>query len=249
VCGLAGLLLSPQRRSAATWAQLRAQFTDNLLANARRGRAATGAALVQRDGTVLLHKAPLPPAEFVETREYQDLLHNLNQHSAILLGHTRHPTQGSPLSSYNNHPLHIGNVVGAHNGHIHNDAALFDHFGFPRRGEVDSEVIFRLLNSLDPTLAGLDYLDRVRETAQQLQGPLGVLAVDLRRPRQLLVIKRGVPLSVHVDAATDSWHFSSRYLFLRKTFGPVVILEDNVRPDTAYLFDPALGLGFLRRPL
>ncbi len=228
---------------------MRAQFTDNLLANARRGQAATGAALIQRDGSVRLHKAPLAPEEFVKTEAYRDLLDNLNHESSMLLGHTRHPTQGSPLSPDNNHPLHVGNVVGAHNGHIHNDAALFKTFGFPRRGEVDSEVIFRLVDSLDPSSKGLPYLDQVRDAARQLQGPLGVLAVDLRRPGQLLVIKRGVPLSVHVDPATETWHFSSRYLFLRKTFGPVVILEDNVRPDTAYLFHPILRLGFLRRPL
>lgn len=249
MCGLAGLLLSPRHRSPAAWARLRDQFTANLLANAARGRAATGIALIQRNGTVQVHKAPQDPATFVETPDYQQVLKALNQETTLLIGHTRHPTQGSPTFPDNNHPIFVDHVLGAHNGHIHNDAALFRDAPFQRRGDVDSEIIFHLLEHLEPTPDGMHYLAQVQGITRRLAGRMGVLAVDLRQPERLLIIKRGAPLSIHADPDDGIWHFSSRYLFLRKTFGPIVILQDTLKDEGLYLFDPALTPEFLHQPL
>jgi glucosamine 6-phosphate synthetase-like amidotransferase/phosphosugar isomerase protein len=148
MCGIAAVLLYPQKRAEADWQALREHFTENLLFNEERGEAATGLAIVHEDGQVKLYKRSLPARAFVATEEYQRLLASLNERTTLLLGHTRHPTKGNPDNALNNHPLLAGSFCGIHNGHILNDEALFERWQLPRKGEVDSEVIFRLLDQL-----------------------------------------------------------------------------------------------------
>jgi len=57
--------------------------------------------------------------------------------------HTRMATQGSPENNHNNHPIITGNIVGVHNGVMHNDYNLFQKIGPGRRiAQVDTEAIF-----------------------------------------------------------------------------------------------------------
>ncbi|MFP4344593.1 MAG: class II glutamine amidotransferase [Anaerolineales bacterium] len=231
MCGLAGVLLAPRRRSAADLRHVRRLFVQNLLANEVRGRDATGIALVRTDGEVALHKAPIPASAFVKSTEFERVLSALDNDTLLLLGHARHPTQGSPANNQNNHPLHTGHVVGIHNGHISNDDGLFARFHLPRAAEVDSEVIFRLIDRLPPTASNDDYLDALTSSVHLIDGTLAIIALDLRRPDRLVIVKRGAPLSVHYDRVTEALHLSSRYIFLRKTFGPGILALDEMLPD------------------
>lgn len=250
MCGLAGVLLAPQRRSATDLRHIRQLFVQNLLANEVRGRAATGITLVRANGEIDLHKAPVPASAFITTTAFERVLSALDNDTLLLLGHTRHPTQGSPANNLNNHPLHTGHVVGIHNGHITNDDGLFARFHLPRAAEVDSEIIFRLIDRLIPTTSNTDYLDALTSSVQLIDGTLAIIALDLRRPDRLVVVKRGAPLSVHYDERTAALHLSSRYIFLRKTFGPGILTLDEVLPDpTVALFQrEALAAGALHAP-
>jgi hypothetical protein len=67
----------------------------------------------------------------------------------IILGHCRKATKGKPENLHNNHPLVVGDFVGVHNGGVKNSDYLFKHYKnrFSEQiAEVDSEVIFHLLN-------------------------------------------------------------------------------------------------------
>lgn len=198
-------------------------FTKNLLHNEQRGKIATGAALVQKDGSYNRVKFPMPAAEFVTHPEYQDLLSQLSEHTTCLLGHTREPTKGDPQNNLNNHPLIIEHHIGVHNGHICNDHALFEQHGFPRLAQVDSEIIFRLFNEVPPESPV--YVEELARRASQLQGTFATISIDLRDPCALMVIKHKRPLSVHYHAPWNALSFSSRYVFLRKAFGKGVITE------------------------
>ncbi len=225
MCGLVGILFAPVHRSDSEWRALADIFTANLLANEERGREAAGIALVRSDGNLLLHRAQGPASDLTASPSYQKILAALNGRAMCLLGHTRAPTKGAASNNENNHPILAGNVVGIHNGHIRNDDRLFTHFHLPRRGEVDSEIIFRLLDLLSSSSPPRTYLQDIAWAMSLLEGPLAVLAVNLQTPTRLLVAKDGSPLCVHYEPRWQALFFSSRYAFLRRAFGSHVITE------------------------
>jgi len=156
MCGIAAILLHPQKRSPEIWREIKENLSLNLLFNKERGKEATGLVVVQANGQATAQKLPVPSSKFIELPEYEALLNAVNAKTVLLMGHTRRPTQGSPNDSRNNHPLQAGPVLGVHNGHINNDNELY-------------------------------------------------------------------PLSFHYHPKWKALIFSSRYIFLRKTFGPVAL--------------------------
>ncbi len=239
MCGIAALQLHPQERPAEVWQAIKDTFTRNLLFNEERGRAATGLAVIQADGQVFVQKSQLPASQFVTTPEYHALLNRLNDQTTLLLGHVRHPTKGTPQRNKNNHPLQAGPVFGVHNGHIENDDKLFAAGHYPRRAEVDSEIIFRLLEPLSPAQLNGTYLAKARVNLQQLQGKFTFLSCRQDAPEKLLLVKHQNPLSLHYHTDWQVLIFSSRYLFLRKTFGRIILAEKIPR-DQLMLFDAYL---------
>jgi len=223
MCGIAAFFFCPMPRPPEMLAEIQAAFTSNLLHNEERGRIATGAVLVQQDGTYNRVKMPIAASAFVKHPEYHAMLNQLSARATCLLGHTREPTKGDPANNLNNHPLIIEHQIGVHNGHIANDDALFAQFGFPRLGEVDSEIIFRLLNHIPPGHPA--YIDELARQAALLGGTFATISIDRRDPGALIVIKHKKPLSLHYHAAWGALIFSSRYAFLRQTFGASVKTE------------------------
>ena len=249
MCGIAAILLYPTERPPEMWAEIRQSFTDNLLFNEERGREATGVAVLKRNEPTAVFKRPISASEFVKRPFYTNLLHHINAETTLILGHTRLPTKGNPAKNSNNHPIQAGDVIGVHNGHISNDELLFANCHCEREGEVDSEIIFRLLwHELDGPFGDVD-LTAVKSNLQKLEGKFVVLAGDQRQPNKLLVVKRKNPLSLHYHPEWKALIFSSRYIFLRKTFGRVV-LKENLVSDKIFIFDaeklPQLGSQAMR---
>jgi glucosamine 6-phosphate synthetase-like amidotransferase/phosphosugar isomerase protein len=244
MCGITAIQLYPQERPAEIWQAIKDTFTHNLLFNEERGHAATGLAVVQANGQVTVCKNALPATQFVITPDYQALLDSVDAQTILLLGHVRRPTQGTPMHNDNNHPLQVGPVFGVHNGHIDNDDDLFAGCGYHRQAEVDSEIIFRLIESLSPVQLNGRYLAEVRAKLQQLQGKFTFLSIHQHAPEKLLLIKHQNPLSLHFHAPWNALIFSSRYIFLRKIFGRALLAEKIPR-NQLMLFDayrlPQLG--------
>ena len=245
MCGISALLLHPQPRPDWQWISIHNLFTRNLLSNEERGREATGCAVLQQDGQLFTQKIPLPASVFVTRPEYQDLLANIDEQTTLVMGHTRQPTKGDPSFNSNNHPLHAGSVFGVHNGQINNDEDLFTRFNCPRSAEVDSEIIFRLLETLPATPDAIEYLQLTRSVLQLLDGQFTILASDQRFPGRLLVLKHENPLFAHFLPEANMLVFTSRFLFLRKTFGVTVNL-DALPYDKLMIFDaaavPSMGI-------
>jgi glucosamine 6-phosphate synthetase-like amidotransferase/phosphosugar isomerase protein len=236
--GIAAVFLYPQERKRSEWAAIREMFTLNLIANAERGKEATGCAVVHQDGRVRLLKMPIAASRFVTTLKYRSLLASLDQTTTLLLGHTCLPTRGDPALSANNQPLKAGPVFGVHNGQIDNSDELFARHRLPRQGEVDSEIIFRFLETISPASSASDYLNTVRPLIQLLDGQFTFLACDQRRPERLLVLKHNNPLYAHYLWDWNVLVFSSRYIFLRKAFGKNVFTE-ALPSDRLLLFETA----------
>ncbi len=234
MCGIAAVLLQPQERPPEFWQAIRQNFTQNLLFNEKRGQEATGLAVLQVDGQVQVAKLPLPASEFVKTAVYHNILAAIGPQTTLVLGHTRLPTKGTPAFHGNNHPIQVGTVLGVHNGRIYNDEALFAQCNCPRQAQVDSEIIFQLL--APHSLAQDNYLQTVHPALQQLKGEFTFLAGDSRSANRLLVVKHRNPLSIHYHPLWQALIFSSRYVFLRKTFGRAVLTEELPR-DRLMLYD------------
>ena len=225
MCGLTGVLLYPTHRSADEWREITAIATANLVFNEERGREAAGVVAIGMDGTCRLFKQPVPASELVEMDGYRQVMDTVGDSTVCILGHTRMPTKGSRWRNVNNHPLLAGHVVGIHNGVIHNDDTLFARLGLPRAGEVDSEVIFRLLDTLDPVRSNGHYRHGIRSQVALLDGIFATLSVDLRAPWGLLALKEQRPLCLHYEPEMQALFFSSRYIFLRRAFGRAVLTE------------------------
>lgn len=238
MCGIAATLLMPQSRPTAVWEAIWRNFTENLLFNEKRGLEASGAAVLQMDGRLRIVKQAVPAHEFVQTAAYQSLRDELGPQTALLLGHTRHPTQGSLQLPGNNHPIQVGAVFGVHNGRIRNDNQLFAQANYNRLAQVDSEIIFQLLQPHPPLPADPCYLHTIQPLLQQLDGDFTFLAGDSRAPGRLLLVKHRQPMSAYYQANWQALLFSSRYIFLRKQFGRDVQSTVLV-PDQLVLYDAA----------
>lgn len=144
MCGLAGVILGTKRRRRTELAEIGERFTELLLQSERRGRHATGIALVDRDGGYHLLKRPVPAREFVELDVYREVLAELSNRTTCILGHTRWPTRGTPAEPLNHQPIRRGRTLGTHNGTILNSTLLAHAYGFRRLCQVDTEVLVRL---------------------------------------------------------------------------------------------------------
>lgn len=90
------------------------------------------------------------PWEMFQYNQWKPLFNAANN---ILMGHNRWATTGA-INSINAHPFEVGNLVGAHNGTLANQALLDDHLKF----NVDSENIYHHMNKngVSDTVSKLD---------------------------------------------------------------------------------------------
>ena len=173
-----------------------------LLASAPRGRRATGVAFVS-DKEIAVLKSDVEADKFVDLKEYNEACEKyINPCKALgrertisIIGHCRWPTKGSVEIRDNNHPIIADNVVGVHNGVISNDDILFNRFGLPRRGRVDSEVIFQLLNFYIHCKQS-SVVNSIQISCGMLNGDFACAFVDSTNPYMLWLFRDFNPLYV-----------------------------------------------------
>jgi glucosamine 6-phosphate synthetase-like amidotransferase/phosphosugar isomerase protein len=238
MCGIAGILLAQGHKQNVQ--TIRELFTANLLANEVRGKEATGVLIVQSDGSYLLKKDALSASEFVKSSAYQAALAAVGPETVLLLGHTRKPTKGSPRDNNNNHPIIRGRTIGVHNGTLSNDDEIFQkHLKSgpeSRIGAVDSEAIFALIDELPHGLPMTEKGSAITGISSFLHGSYTTLYCHPDTPSLLYLLKYNNPMSVHYAPEFQGLFFSSRYIFLRKTFGRSVITE-ALPSRHGYIFD------------
>jgi glucosamine 6-phosphate synthetase-like amidotransferase/phosphosugar isomerase protein len=236
MCGLVVTLLAPKKRGKWELEQVWNIFTHNLIQNEQRGKEATGVGVIQNDGTRRVWKLPLPASKFTGTEDYlQHTREAFTPDTICLLGHTRRPTKGDVGYSNNNHPILTEHIIGVHNGNIKNDDDIFRNLSVERRGEVDSEAIFSLIETIPEEMKDESYQRAIASRVELLSGLMTTVSMDIRRPGELLVLKRDMPFSMHYEKAFDALFFSSRYVFLRRAFGRSVVTE-ALESKRGYLF-------------
>jgi len=192
-----------------------------------RGRRATGIAVTNEKDVIVLKK-DLPASTFVNEQGYVDFVdRNIDfenparfKRPISIIGHCRLNTKGSPTNNNNNHPIVAENIIGVHNGHINNDDYLFKIFPeMHRRAEVDSEVIFRLINFFAYKKAKkgvVEVVDAIKQTAVLLQGGFACGFVTAKNPHMLYIFRDSAPIDVIYYPKVGVVMFSTSNRFIKK---------------------------------
>ncbi|MEN8154276.1 MAG: hypothetical protein ABFR75_09665 [Acidobacteriota bacterium] len=235
MCGLIGIVVGKKYKRDEL-EKVKSLFTQVLIEHEERGKEATGVAAVWPDSSYILKKAPIAASTFVQSKGYLEFLKKIDSNVSIILGHTRKPTKGDLWNMDNNHPIIAGDIVGVHNGTIKNDDHLFSSEKLTRQAEVDSEIIFSILNEIKFDEHSESFAHSIQDATKKLTGSFTTLSVNLKYPEKILLLKYNQPMSYHYSKSLETLFFTSKYLFLRKAFGRSVITE-ALPSRTGYMFN------------
>lgn len=195
-------------------------LTRLMIAGQVRGRDATGLSFAKEDGAVG-YKYNVPAADFLNLENTSKIIDDGFDTKSrgklySVIGHTRQQTQGSHTRPGNNHPIKCGTIIGVHNGHIGNDASIFDwltltsHGVLKRQAEVDSEAIFAMIKyyseqfKKDFHSAAINnqskfqrpVVDAIIRTVPRLRGSLACAMQDIENPKALWLFRTSNPTTV-----------------------------------------------------
>ncbi len=216
ICGI-GLLKGHVIYNATL---IRELTTELLKLNTGYNKDATGIAYCSKDKITIVKKNS-PGQSFVNSAEYleeslentkipspqhPDIIHESSWDKSLIsiLGHCRFKTQGSELNNVNNHPIVCDEVVGVHNGVINNDYKLFNTYKseLQRIGEVDSEIIFSLINYYSKeqisNKRNYNLKKAIQRTVAQIKGSMACALVHKKHPNLVWLFRRNTPCTLHI---------------------------------------------------
>ena len=178
---------------------LRDMVHDLLIACQSRGVDATGYGYI-KDGKVVVDKAPGPAMGFVE--RLRDIPFDEVQ---LFVGHTRAATKGSPQNNENNHPIvsKDSGLLIAHNG------VVSSHKDLKQDGEVDSEVILRLIELRQDVVEGIKYAE------DNYTGPSAYVLLGVDFPKKMYIVRSGNPMVLAYLPELDLVLFGSTERIIR----------------------------------
>lgn len=186
------------------------------------GRRASGVSIM-RDKKAHVLRRPLGASQLVATEEYlkfmEDNIDTNNTENALrsIVGHCRAPTQGSPQNNLNNHPIVAGNIIGVHNGIIGNDHTLFTQFEkiIKRSAEVDSEIIFRLLEHFTHPVRAKT-VDAIKTAAPYLAGSYACAVHNTKHPYNLYLFRHSCPINIRYFPEHGVVLFATRMHYIER---------------------------------
>lgn len=213
MCGQAGIIFGRKDREHKELEYLRKLFRYLLLRSEERGPHATGACWIDRDGEHQIFKRPVRACEFIKDNGFTELLSDVNGDTTWLACHTRWQTRGDARNNANNHPVRAGNVIGTHNGTILNADYLFNLFKLTRFAEVDSELLFRLADSM-LTRDGRINIRKLKTHLARCRGQMSAVMASKLNPETVVVVKGNKPLELryHEDLNVIVYASESDYL-------------------------------------
>ena len=233
MCGILGLIDYSESPLSHLEAKVVRKATSKLLKESqRRGRSATGV-FVLTDEKASLFKTNLPASEFVQTAGYSKVMKDINKKSTFkaMLGHARQMTKGHEKFNANNHPIVANRIVGVHNGIIGNDDSLFDKYSkrLFRKGEVDSEIIFRLIDLYRRDQC--DLIESVQRTCRDMVGSYTCAFIDTKDPSYITIFSNSAYNNAHIYIYEEPKiiAFASEEYILDQA------LEDNSILDPAFV--------------
>ena len=219
MCGILGFVGNV---AEGKWTETLEIIEALFLASESRGRHATGFAALTSpykhptDVHVVTDKQPMKASRFItESKAWRSLRH---RRCSIVLGHVRYATHGDPRYSENNHP-HVsdcGNTFLVHNGVLHDHEDIARKHGLRLRGECDSEILLRIVESHDGPEEGL------QACLEECSGSMAIAVMD--RIRQSIHLARNGGRSLWLcKLKGQRWLFASTveiiFAALRNVYG------------------------------
>ena len=202
MCGLYGYITSENKNDSLLTESQKLQkqriLEGLMVCNVSRGIDSTGVAtLIKSKGKTSwkILKDTEPATTFVADKDLQELLRYNPQ---VLLGHTRFATTGA-ITSRNAHPFKWGKIIGTHNGTVSNHAEL------DNKVDVDSEVIFKLLNK---------HNNDFTKVFKRLSGQFAIVWTNTEENNVVYLVREDNPLSVVIIPDLKTLFWSSEAIHL-----------------------------------
>ena len=150
----------------------------------KRGPHAFGFAWLDKGGALKCYKQA---GRITENLKLMEMMHD----AVMVIGHCRWTTHGHQSDNINNHPHPSDGGWIVHNGIVDNWESLKRRFSLPMNSECDSEVLARLIeNSPESGVLG-----RTAEAVELVPAECSMAMAGLWKPGELVIVKRGRPLS------------------------------------------------------
>jgi asparagine synthetase B (glutamine-hydrolysing) len=237
MCGIFGVVSVGEARRGKAEELLGALFR----LSESRGKEAAGLAGVAGE-TIQVLKSPVSSTELMKTAAFADYLRGVMQARVAVVGHSRLVTNGSQTEHANNQPVAVDGVVGVHNGIIVNEAALWRaHPELTRAGEVDTEILFRLLRHRARSEGS--FVAGVRRTFAEVEGVANI-AVFASELEQLTLATNNGSLYYCADPRGGFFAFASEEYILRTALdrtrlGDLAATTTHLAAGTGLLVDLA----------
>lgn len=209
MCGIIGYIET--KKGGAEKAK--AKIARLLEASETRGTDATGIAFVNK-GKIKVYKQPVPAHEFVADKEFKKLIKEFTP--KIMIGHTRAKTQGDPKDNNNNHPIVGKSMAIVHNGTLYNEGDIFKDYKLKRAGEVDSEVIVRLVEHFKDKKNIIATRTAIQCACKKIRGNMAVALINAKNSRELHLICSGNPVVLAYQKSTGNIFFGSTVEILQQ---------------------------------
>lgn len=236
MCGIIGYYCANKKYIP----QAKKALSNLLVTSVERGDDATGVAFVEKaykKNVLFCMKQPVPAHEFIELKEYTKLMNEMNP--MIAIGHTRAKTQGDEKNNVNNHPIVTKSGLAiVHNGMIHNDNYLFQEHKLDRDGEVDSEIIVKLIDKYRKDKKNM--IESIQSMAQDVSGSMAVALIDRSDPNSLYLFAWKNPIVLCYQKSTGIVFFASTRAILEDSLMKVSLLRQiflDIDNEDDFLFN------------
>jgi len=200
----------------ASQSKLERLLADLMKLSEYRGQEAAGLSIAG-GGAIFSFKRPLRARSMLAEAGYRHFIRStlgkLPENSPIsVIGHSRLMTNGSQALPENNQPVILRNLVGVHNGIIVNtDSLVSAGLAEAPRGELDSEVLFSLLEM--QLIAGNGYHRSLVETFHHIEGVANIAVLTACDPALVLASNSG---SLYFSQAGGEFLFASEREFVKR---------------------------------
>ena len=182
-----------------------------------RGKEASGLCVLSSENfdKASIIKSNLPPSELIEQKNYKDIKREIskkNLNKFVAIGHARMVTDGDENYPNNNQPVETKNLIGIHNGIICNFRNIIKKNSFKKDLELDSEVLFKLVDKINNNKFQNSYLtDSVIRSFSEIEGVANIAILNKNYSEIILATNNGSIFFFHNE---KSIVFASEKLIL-----------------------------------
>lgn len=207
MCKLSGYYLTKPTTTAKKTA---IKTVKNLVIYQQSGGSdATGLGFIdpKEPGKFWIYKDAKPADEFINRKQTTDLL---KKQPRSLIAHCRLKTQGTADDNRNNHPNYTkAGTITIHNGIITNDRELFEKYKIDRDGQVDSEIIGKLIDYHRKNDKKTTTIKAIQSSIAEIRGSIACALLFAQEPNSLYLLHRDNELSIAIEKKTGIIYFAT----------------------------------------